>query len=125
MYEHFGRNHVGLIATFPAYLIRGATRDVGKAMSLPAAEVDRLAKLGDDGSARNVRTLMASSPEFREKLEQPDWTRFADMVEAVAGFPRQISQHVGGMVISTQPLIDLVPLEQSAMPDRILMQWDK
>ncbi|MCH7952274.1 MAG: error-prone DNA polymerase [Chloroflexi bacterium] len=128
VYEHFGNDHVGLVATFPTYRIRSAVREVGKALGLPAAELDRLAKVSEGGSAKGVRSEMERLAHFREKLGAKGgrgWQHLADLVEQIAGFPRHISQHVGGMVISSRPLIDLVPLEQSAMEGRVLMQWDK
>ena len=128
VYEHFGNDHVGLVATFPTYRIRSAVREVGKALGLPAAELDRLAKVSEGGSAKSVRSEMERLAHYREKLGTKGargWHHLADMVEQIAGFPRHISQHVGGMVISSRPLIDLVPLEQSAMEGRVLMQWDK
>jgi error-prone DNA polymerase len=128
VYEHFGNDHVGLVATFPTYRIRSAVREVGKALGLPAAELDRLAKVSEGGSAKGVRSEMERLAHYREKLGAKGargWHHLADMVEQIAGFPRHISQHVGGMVISSRPLIDLVPLEQSAMEGRVLMQWDK
>lgn len=126
VYEHFGSEHVGLTATFPTYRIRSAVREVGKALGLPPAELDRLAKMSDGyGSAKDIREAMARSPHFREKMASGGWRHLADLAEQVAGFPRHISQHVGGMVIASQPLIELVPLEQSAMEGRMLMQWDK
>ncbi len=126
VYEHFGSEHVGLTATFPTYRIRSAVREVGKALGLPPAELDRLAKMSDGyGSAKDIREAMAHSPHFREKLSASGWRHLADLAEQIAGFPRHISQHVGGMVIASQPLIELVPLEQSAMEGRVLMQWDK
>ena len=125
MYEHFGSEHVGLVAAFPTYRIRGAVREVGKALGLPAAEIDRLAKVSDGHSAKHVREEMQSDSGFREKLGSRGWGLLADLVEQIAGFPRHISQHVGGMVISSQPLIECVPMEQSAMEGRVLIQWDK
>ncbi|MBI1886383.1 MAG: error-prone DNA polymerase [Chloroflexi bacterium] len=125
IYEHFGKEHVGLVATFPTYRIRGAVREVGKALGLPPAELDRLAKVSEGGSARSIREEMARLAHYRDKLNAPLWRHLADLVEEIAGFPRHISQHVGGMVISSKPLVELVPLEQSAMPGRVLMQWDK
>ncbi len=133
LYEHFGREHVGLTATFPTYRIRGAVREVGKALGLPPAELDRLAKRSEGyGSAKTIREEMSRVGHYRDKLEgfagQTEgglWHHFAQLVEQIAGFPRHISQHVGGMVISSKPLVELVPLEQSAMPGRVLMQWDK
>ncbi len=128
VYEYFGRDHVGLVATFPTYRIRSAVREVGKALGLPAAELDRLAKVSEGGSAKDVRAEMERLAHYRDKLGANGargWHHLADLVEQIAGFPRHISQHVGGMVISSRPLIDLVPQEQSAMGGRVLMQWDK
>ncbi len=126
VYEHFGREHVGLVAAFPTYRIRGAVREVGKALGLPPPELDRLAKVSEGyGSAKSIREEMGRLAHYRDKLDAPLWRHLADLVEQIAGFPRHISQHVGGMVISSRPLVELVPLEQSAMPGRVLIQWDK
>ena len=127
VYEHFGHEHVGLVATFPTYRIRSAVREVGKALGLSPAELDRLAKVseGGYGSAKEIREAMGRLDRYRDKLDAPLWGHFADMVKEIAGFPRHISQHVGGMVISSKPLVELVPLEQSAMDGRVLIQWDK
>ena len=126
VYEHFGHEHVGLVATFPTYRIRSAVREVGKALGLPPAELDRLAKVSESyGSARSIREEMGRLAHYRDKLSAPLWRHLADLVEQIASFPRHISQHVGGMVISSRPLVELVPLEQSAMEGRVLMQWDK
>jgi error-prone DNA polymerase len=127
VYEHFGHDHVGLVATFPTYRIRSAVREVGKALGLPPAELDRLAKVSEGfyGSAKAVREEMGRLDRYRDRLDAPLWRHFADMVEQIARFPRHISQHVGGMVISSKPLVELVPLEQSAMEGRVLIQWDK
>ncbi|TMB67154.1 MAG: DNA polymerase III subunit alpha [Chloroflexi bacterium] len=124
-YEYFGHDNVGLVATFPTYRIRGAIREVGKALGLPPAELDRLAKVSEGGSAKDIRTEMGRLEHYRERLNAPLWRHLAELSEQIAGFPRHISQHVGGMVISSRPLIELVPLEQSAMEGRVLMQWDK
>ncbi|MCZ6789329.1 MAG: DNA polymerase III subunit alpha, partial [Chloroflexi bacterium] len=126
VYEHFGHEHVGLVATFPTYRIRSAVREVGKALGLPPAELDRLAKVSESyGSARSIREEMGRLAHYRDKLSAPLWRHLADLVEQIASFPRHISQHVGGMVISSRPLVELVPLEQSAMEGRVLMQWAK
>jgi error-prone DNA polymerase len=126
VYERFGREHVGLVATFPTYRIRGAVREVGKALGLPPAELDRLAKVSEGGSAKTIREEMVRLAHYRDKLNAPLWRHLADLAEQIAGFPRHVSQHVGGMVISgSKPLCELVPLEQSAMPGRVLIQWDK
>jgi len=126
IYEHFGKEHVGLTATFPTYRVRSAIREVGKALGLPPAELDRLAKVSEGGSAKDIRAEMERVEHYRERLSAAGgWQHLAELSEQIAGFPRHISQHVGGMVISSRPLIELVPLEQSAMEGRVLMQWDK
>ncbi|HSP56483.1 MAG TPA: DNA polymerase III subunit alpha, partial [Dehalococcoidia bacterium] len=125
VYEHFGQDHVGLVATFPTYRFRGAVREVGKTLGLPEAELDRLARASDGHSAKHIREEMGRSEHFREKIGAPLWRHLVEHSEQIAGFPRHISQHVGGLVISSRPLIELVPQEQSAMEGRILMQWDK
>lgn len=127
MYERFGREHVGLVATFPTYRLRSAVREVGKALGLPPAELDRLAKVSEGHSAKQTREEMGRLDHYREKLESASggWRRLADLSEQIARFPRHVSQHVGGMVISSKPLAELVPMEQSAMEGRVLIQWDK
>ncbi len=126
VYEHFGNDHVGLVATFPTYRIRSAIREIGKALGLPPGELDRLARSSDGyGSAKDIREAMARMRHYREKITAQGWRLLAELSEEIAGFPRHISQHVGGMVISSRPLIELVPLEQSAMEGRLLIQWDK
>jgi error-prone DNA polymerase len=126
VYEHFGREHVGLVATFPTYRIRSAVREVGKALGLPPAELDRLAKVSEGSCCRGGSGKeMGRLDRYRDRLDAPLWRHFADMVGEIARFPRHISQHVGGMVISSKPLVELVPLEQSAMDGRVLTQWDK
>ncbi len=125
VYEHFGNEHVGLVATFPTYQIRSAVREVGKALGLPAGELDRLAKVSEGGSARTIREEMGRLAHYKDKLNAPLWRYLPELVEQIAGFPRHISQHVGGMVISSRPLVELVPMEQSAMEGRVLIQWDK
>jgi error-prone DNA polymerase len=127
IYEHFGHENVGLVAIFPTYRLRSAVREVGKALGLPPAELDRLAKVSEGGysSTKAIREEMGRLDRYRDRLDAPLWRHFADMVEQIARFPRHISQHVGGMVISSKPLVELVPLEQSAMEGRVLIQWDK
>ncbi len=125
VYEKYGREHTGLVATFPTYRLRSAVREVGKAMELPPGDLEKLAKLAEGRSGRNLQEEMAELPGFREKAGSPLWKLFAGLVEEVAGLPRHLSQHVGGMIISSRPLVEIVPLEPAAMEGRVLCQWDK
>ncbi|MDQ3889628.1 MAG: DNA polymerase III subunit alpha, partial [Actinomycetota bacterium] len=123
--DRYGREHAALVASFATYRARGAIRDVGKALGLPQAELERLARVSEGWNARKVGAEMGLVPGADAKLRSPRWRAFADLCAEVAGLPRHLSQHPGGMVISTRPLIDLVPVEPAAMEGRQLCQWDK
>jgi error-prone DNA polymerase len=126
VYKRYGDEHVGLVCTYPTYRFRSAVREIGKALDLPAGEIEQLAKLASSfDSAKAVREEMQRIPELKDKVDAPLWRDLCDLGEQIAGLPRHISQHVGGMIISSRPLVEIVPLELSAMPDRVLCQWDK
>ncbi len=123
--EKYGREHAALVATFSTYRSRGAIRDVGKALGLPFAELERLARVSDGWSAARVAEETALLPGHAEKLRSSRWRAFAELCSEISGLPRHISQHPGGMVISTRPLVELVPVQPSAMAGRQMCQWDK
>jgi error-prone DNA polymerase len=123
--ERYGREHAALVASFATYRSRGAIRDVGKALGLPYADLERLARLTDGWSAERVGDEIAALPDAERKLASPRWRAFAELCGEIAGLPRHISQHPGGMVISTRPLVELVPVQPAAMKGRQMCQWDK
>jgi error-prone DNA polymerase len=123
--ERYGREHAALVASFATYRSRGAIRDVGKALGLPFADLERLAKLTDGWNAARVAEEMAMLPDAEQKLASPRWRAFAELCAEIGGLPRHISQHPGGMVISTRPLVELVPVQPAAMAGRQMCQWDK
>lgn len=123
IYARYGRERAALAATVICYRPKSALRDVGRALGLDAARIgaltrslawwdrsecwpERLAAAGFDPDGRIARQLTTLASEL-------------------IGFPRHLSQHVGGMVISDAPLHELVPVENAAMPDRTIIQWDK
>jgi error-prone DNA polymerase len=122
--DKYGREHAALVAAFPTYNARGAIRDVGKALGLPHAELERLARI-TDGNPRRVADEVASLPEAETKLRSPRWRAFCELCREIGGLPRHASQHPGGMVISSRPLVELVPVMPAAMAGRQLVQWDK
>ncbi len=123
--ERYGRERAALVASFATYRSRGAIRDVGKALGLPAAELERLARLSEGWNATKVGEEMAGLPGAEERLRSPRWRAFRALCSEIAGLPRHLSQHPGGMVISSRPLVELVPVEPAAMEGRQLCQWDK
>ncbi len=126
VYERWGKDHAALVATFPSYRLRSAIRDVGKVLGLPVAELDRLAKLsGHFGSAKEVGEEIRRYPGTADRAGERGWYDLAELTTQIAGFPRHLSQHVGGMVISSDPLINYVPCQPAAWPNRYLCHWDK
>ena len=125
VYRKYGADHVGLVCTFPSYRLRSAVREIGKALDLPQGEIEKLAKLAEHRSALGLREEMQRIPEFKDRLGAPLWKALVEVAEDIAGLPRHISQHVGGMIISSRPLIEMVPLEPAAWEGRVLCQWDK
>ena len=122
--ERYGREHAALVASFATYRSRGAIRDVGKALGLPFGELERLARL-TDGNPYRVGEELAKLPDADAKRASPRWRAFARLCGEIGGLPRHISQHPGGMVISSRPLVELVPVQPAAMAGRQLCQWDK
>src|SRR5580765_6042263 len=120
--ERYGREHSALVASFSTYHARGAIRDIGKALGLPFGELERLARL-TDGNPSRVGEELAKLPDADAKRGSPRWRAFARLCSQIGGLPRHISQHPGGMVISTRPLVVLV--QPAAMEGRQLCQWDK
>src|SRR6059058_2424479 len=122
--DKYGREHAALVAAFPTYNARGAIRDVGMALGLPHAELERLARI-TEGNPRRVAEEVASLPDAETKLRSPRWRAFCELCREIGGLPRHASQHPGGMVISSRPLVELVPVMPAAMAGRQLVQWDK
>src|SRR6185295_942155 len=77
------------------------------------------------GSGADIAAEMERYPEYAGKIDSPIWRDLIELSEQISGFPRHLSQHVGGMVISTKPIIELVPVERAAMEGRFICQWDK
>ena len=124
VYERYGYDHVGLVCTFPTYRTRSIVRELGKALSLPSGDVEKLAKLaepGEDGFMAELERI----PGLEARANSRIWRAFAELAGEIKGLPRHISQHVGGMIISSRPLVEIVPLEPAAWEGRVLCQWDK
>ncbi len=125
VYEKYGHEHTGLVCTFPTYRLKSAVREIGKALDLPLGELEKLSKLAEHRSASGLAEEIASLPEFKDRADGHLWKLLGELAEDIAGLPRHISQHVGGMIISSRPLVEIVPLEPAAWEGRVLCQWDK
>jgi error-prone DNA polymerase len=123
IYAKYGRERAALAATVICYRPRSALRDVGKALGLDLAQVDTLARGMQwwDGQCIDPERIRASGVD----PEDPVIARLIALAAQILGFPRHLSQHVGGFVIARGRLDELVPIENAAMPDRTVIEWDK
>ena len=123
IYEKYGRDRSGIAAVTITYRPRSAIRDVGKALGLSLDLVDRLAK-----NSSRYEDVSDFAERCREAGLDPGsdvGRQFAYIVKELLGFPRHLSQHVGGMIITRGPLSELVPIENAAMEGRTVVQWNK
>ena len=125
VYERFGPDHAALVCAFPTYRLRSALRDVGKALGIPIADLDRISKLSEPRQAGDLGLELQRIPEYAARLEAPPWRHLIELAAELSGFPRHVSQHSGGMIISSAPLVDLVPVQPAAMEGRYICHWDK
>jgi error-prone DNA polymerase len=121
LYEKYGRSRAALAATVICYRPRSAVRDLGKALGLAPEQVERVARSLAWWDGRRVLPERLAEAGLDPAVLQ----RLVALTEALVGFPRHLSQHVGGFVISRGPLAELVPIENAAMPERTVIQWDK
>jgi error-prone DNA polymerase len=123
VHERYGRERSALVAAFPTYRARGAIRELGKALGLPAGEIERVARGSEGWSSRDVDRDIDSSLGPGRRAGR--WAWLARLADEAYGLPRHLSQHSGGMIVATRPLVDCVPLVPAAMEGRQLAQWDK
>ena len=137
IHERYGTERSALVAAFPTYRSRGAVRDLGAALGLPQGEIERVARSVNshgypDTPGREAEEVAGSDLErdiseaigpARARSER--WRALLALAQEAKGLPRHASQHPGGMVLSTRPLIDLCPVVPAAMEGRRIAQWDK
>jgi error-prone DNA polymerase len=125
VYERYGRDRAGMVCEVISYRARSALRDVGKALGLSLDQVNRLAGLvGSHDAPPGISPAVlaqagldpAASPAVRHALR---------LAHELQGFPRHLSIHVGGFVVTRRPLVETVPVQPAAMPGRTVVQWDK
>jgi error-prone DNA polymerase len=125
VHERYGADCSALVAAFPTYRSRGAVRDLGKALGLPPGEIERAARMVDfygDGDAIERDVTMAVGARRAASVR---WRRLIELCREALGLPRHASQHPGGMVLSTLPLVEVCPVVPAAMEERQIVQWDK
>ncbi len=123
VFQRYGRNRAALTAVASSYRATGALRDVAKALGLPPDQINALAGCCGRWSEHIPDDSRLCEAGFDPN--NPVLRRVLVLTDALIGFPRHLSQHPGGFVISEQPLDTLVPIENASMADRTVIQWDK
>ncbi|WP_210667942.1 error-prone DNA polymerase [Pseudomonas protegens] len=123
VFRRYGRHRAALTAVVNTYHAAGAVRDVARVLGLPVDQVDALAKCCGRWSDRIPDDQRLAEAGF--EASSPSLRRVLVLAGELIGFPRHLSQHPGGFVISQQPLDQLVPVENAAMAERTVIQWDK
>ncbi|MBM3959682.1 MAG: DNA polymerase III subunit alpha [SAR202 cluster bacterium] len=126
VHQKWGYERAVLTGMISTYKIRGAVRDLGKALGLPDEDVDKLSKRLDGHThARQLYDEMRSLPDYRDRADSPLWQELIGLAQQLEGFPKYLAQHPGGMILSARPLSETVPLQRSAIDGRFICQWDK
>ncbi|HET8639951.1 MAG TPA: error-prone DNA polymerase [Solirubrobacterales bacterium] len=125
VHRRYGKDHSALVAAFPTYRPRGIVRDLGKAFGLPAEEIDQVAKMVGFHERKGELERDVGAAIGERRMSSPRWRALLSLCDEAMGIPRHASQHPGGMVISTRPLIDVCPVVPAAMEGRQIVQWDK
>ena len=121
VYEKYGRTHAALTATVVRYRTRSAVREVGKTLGIAETTLDRLAKLYTHHESASEENFAAAGLDPHAASSQ----HLLRLVAEIQDFPRHLSIHPGGFLLGHEPVHDLVPIENGAMADRTVIQWDK
>jgi len=124
VHERYGHDRSALVAAFATYRSRSAVRDLGKVLGLPPVEVERLARAVDPWEPGDIEREIAACVGER-RAATPRWRALARLVRDAQHLPRHVTQHSGGIVISTESLAELCPIQPAAMEGRQMVQWDK
>ncbi|HVH92710.1 MAG TPA: error-prone DNA polymerase, partial [Candidatus Acidoferrum sp.] len=121
VYEKYGRDHAAMVANVIRYRSRSALRDVGKALGFSETSLDRAAKFLSSYDGVDPRTLRQMGFDTSKGLNK----QLLELTNEILDFPRHLSIHPGGFLLGHEPVHDIVPIENGAMPDRTVIQWDK
>lgn len=125
VYDRYGSDNVAMVCTYVTFQARNAIREVGKVLGLPAPMLDRMAKTVSSYRRTNPIESLKDVPEFRSFMDSAAWDTFCVLCKKIADFPRHLSIHVGGMIVTPCPVSDIVPQEHARAEGRIVCQWDK
>ena len=125
VHRHFGPEYAVLTGAITTYKVKGVVQDLGKALGLPQEHLSLLSKQLHSHDAADLREEMTQLPDFRDRVNAPGWRDLLQLAPQLMDAPKGLSQHVGGMVLSSSPLPEMVPMRAGAMDGRYIMDWNK
>ena len=125
VHRRFGSAFAVLTGAVSTYRSRGVIRDLGGALGLPEDRLKMLAGRMHDEDMGVLSERMSEMPEFAGILETAGWRNFTELAPQLVGAPKSLGQHVGGMILSSSPIPEMVPVRAGAMEGRYIMDWDR
>ena len=125
VHRHFGPEYAVLTGAITTYKVKGILQDLGKALGLPKEHLSLLSTQLHSHDASDLRDEMEQLPDFRDRVDAPGWRDLLDLAPQLMDAPRGLGQHVGGMVLSSSPIPEMVPMRAGAMDGRYIMDWNK
>ena len=125
VHQRFGPDHAVLAGAVGTYSVKGIVQDLGKALGLPKEDLKLLSKQLHSHDGAMLREEMLALPGFRDRVDAPGWRELAELAPQLMHAPRSLGQHVGGMVLSSSPIPEMVPVRAGATTGRHIMDWNK
>ena len=125
VHQRFGPDHAVLAGAIGTYSVKGIAQDLGKALGLPKEDLKRLSKQLHSHDGAMLREEMLALPGFCDRVNAPGWRELTELAPQLMHAPRSLGQHVGGMVLSSSPIPEMVPVRAGATPGRHIMDWNK
>ena len=125
VHRRFGFNHAVLAGAISTYSVKGIVQELGKALGLPKEDLKRLSRQLHSHDGAMLREEMLALPDFRDRVDAPGWRELTELAPQLMHAPRSLGQHVGGMVLSSSPIPEMVPVRAGATQGRYIMDWNK
>ncbi len=125
VHHHFGPEYAVLTGAITTYKVKGIIQDLGKSLGLPQEHLSLLSKQLHSHDASDLRGEMAQLPDFSDRVDAPGWRDLLYLAPQLMDAPKGLSQHVGGMVLSSSPIPEMVPMRAGAIDGRYIMDWNK
>ena len=125
VHRHFGPEYAVLTGAVTTYKVKGIIQDLGKTLGLPPEHLSLLSKQVHSYDSADLRDEMAQLPDFRDNVNAPGWRDLLALAPQLMDAPKGLGQHVGGMVLSSSPIPEMVPMRAGAIDGRFIMDWNK